>query len=80
MAPSFAAVVLSGLEAPRKRIDANTSSGTAVFGKPYSEAVLSLSRLALFSGVPSCVGWSARTRSKVFGSPATGVSLTRPGN
>ena len=57
----------------------STSSGTAPVSLPNLAAVVSLSSVALLSGVPSCVGWSARAISKVFSCPATGVSVTRPG-
>lgn len=56
-----------------------TSSGTASLPSPNIAAVASFSRVALLSGVPSCVGLSARTMSKVFSCPGTGVSITRPG-
>lgn len=69
----FTAEIISG------RILAKISSGRASSSRPKSLAVVSFKNVALFSGVPSCVGWSARTMSKVFASPSTGVSFTLPG-
>ena len=62
--------------------EASAANASSTVGSPVSPsavAVVSLSSVSLFSGVPSCVGLSARTMSYVLACPETGVSFTRPG-